>query len=598
MPSFFGNRPGTNITLLGSVQSQVDLNLGVTLLGTFVGNAGVSVTPPPALPPMVVNEPPRVDPLQVIPSLSSSTAFHSTLFEDFGLRAAAVYNFYTLDEQVAFVADASASLGTLPRYVTLQWNPASAPRNFLLSRKGLRPFDPRVPSTPPALDVPTARGSVANGYVGPGCVQALLVDPLQMPDPPDFDEDLFLGSPSAAGAHATAVVTGPNGSEFHVTSVPSSTSRVRVNFIDPSIAGALDPGRISVAVDYTHLASLGALAKLVSGLEVISEFNQDVSLRNPVPKFPAAAGSPDLMYIGYVLERYTLDASGSMDLTRTVVLDDPGQSDFVDREVVYGGMYSYRLRALVQWTHGPNVGFFGTSSLDRSPPIDVSAARIVREASFYAAEWSDWARVAVLDQVPPDPPDELTVTPSSQKGLVRVVWKMPGDPQRDIAKLTLLRSVGISDRYSDWQVMGEFVPSNGAFVDLDVAPHELSHRTYMYAMYSTSFHGERSVLSGKLAVRLTERSRYLGEELPRLIGPAGDDPMSHAVGPRPRDPTEVIAYDRIVTYIRAGRSTLPIFDRNYVIEVQSLATGERAEVRLSVDTTDVRLTTGGTARPA
>lgn len=575
----------------------LQLNFGTNLLGSYVGYGGVPVVPPSPSPPPVVNQPPTIDPTRVISSLSSSTAFHSTLFEDFALSALGVYNFYTADEQEAFVSDPSASLEALPRYVVLEWNPASAPRNFLLSRKGLRPFDPRAPTAPPAVDVPTARGSVANGYVSPGVIQALLVDPLQMPVVPRFDEDFFLSSPTAAGVHATIIVTGE--SEFHVRSIPPSTSRMRVSFIDPSIAGALDSGRISVAADHTHLASLGALAKLASGLEVISEFNQDVPLRNPVPKFSAAPNSPDFMYIGYVVERYTLDPSGSMDLTRTVVLDDPGQSSFVDREVTYGARYCYRLRSLVQWTHGPNVGFFGTSSLDRSPIIDTSAAKTVREASFFAAEWSDWARVAVLDELLPEPPDELTVMPVSPKGIVRIVWKMPNDPQRDISKITLLRSVGVSGRYSDWRSLGDFVPSNGAFVDNEVIAHEASHESYMYAMYSTSFHGERSVLSRKVAVNLTERSQYLGEDPPRLVGPAGDDPMEHAVGPRFRDSTEVIAYGQITSYIRAGQSALPLFDRSYVIEVQSLSTGERAEVQLSVDTTDVGLASaGGTARPA
>jgi len=572
-----------------------DMNARLGILPS-VGVGGVTVPQPAPLPPAVANRPPTVDSTQVITSLSSSVAFHSTLFEDYSLRASGVYNFYTSDEGVGFVADPSASLGSIPRYVVLDWDPASAPRNFFLSRKGLRPFDPRTPTAPAAIDVPTVVNAVANGYVAPGNIQALLVDPVQAPEEPGFSEDLFLSSPAAAGTHAT--IASARDSEFHIQSLPPSRSRVRVNFVDPSIAGALHGGRISVASDHVHLASLGALAKLASGLEVISEFNQDVPLANPVPDFPAAPNSPNLMYVGYVLERYTLGVSGSMDLTRTVVLDDPGQSSYVDREVVYGGRYSYRIRALAQWTHGPNVGFFGTSSLNRSPSIDTSAGQTVRRASFYSAEWSDWARVAVLDVVPPEHPDELTVMPISPKGQVRIVWKMPDDPRRDISKVTLLRSVGISGMYSDWQTMGDFVPANGFFVDSDVAPHETSHATYMYAMYSTSFHGQRSVLSEKLAVRLTDRSRYLGEEPVRLVSPAGDDPMEHAVGPRPDPVTEVIAYDHLVAYVRASQSVLPLFARRYVIEVQSLCTGERAEVELSVDTTDVGLTSGGTARPA
>lgn len=574
---------------------RIDLNDGLRVIGSYVGAGGVTVTPPVSTPPPVSTAPPSIDPTRVIASTSSSAAFHSTLFEDFALTAQATYNFYTTDEAVAFVSDPSASLDTLPRYVTLTWTPASAPRDFRLSRKGLRPFDPRVPTAPPAIEVSTAVNAAANGYVAPGSIQALLVDPVVNPHTPLFDEDLFLSSPDAAGSHAT--IAKADDSEFHVRSVPPATVRTRVNFVDPSIAGALHSGRVSVASQHVHLASLGSLAKLVAGLEVISEFNQDVPLRNPVPLFPAAPGSPDLMYVGYVVERYTLGPSGSMDRTRVVTVDDPGQSSLVDREVTYGGRYTYRIRALVQWTHGRNVGFFGSSSLDRSPAIDTSAPGFARVASFYLAEWSDWASVAVLDEVSPDPPDELTVMPISPRRQIRVVWKMPGDPQRDISRLTLLRSVGRGGRYSDWQRMGDFVPANGAFVDTDVSFHEESHTEYMYAMYSTSFHGQRSVLSERVAARLTERSRYLGEEPVRLVGPTGDDPMAHATGPRPAPVLELIARDRAVIYARASESSLPLFDRSYVVEVQSLATGERAEVALSVNTTDVGLAPDSSGRP-
>ncbi len=574
---------------------KISLDFGVNLLGSFVGQGGIPFTPP-VLPPQVINRPPHVDLTRAITSMSSTVAFHSTLFEDLGLRASSVYNFFTSDEETAFAADPSASLGSLPRYVVLDWNPASAPRDFTLSRKGLRPFDPRTPTSPPALDVPTARNAVANGYVAPGAVQALLVAPIVLPHVPRFDEDLFLSSPSSAGQSAAFAAT--ESEEFHVVSPPPPSGRIRVNFVDPSIAGALDGNRIRLASDHTHLASMGAFAKLASGLEVISEFNQDVSLRNPVPVFPASSNTPNLMYVGYIIERFTLDPSGSMLLTRTVPIDDPGQSSFIDREVVYGGRYSYRIRSLVQWTHGPSVGFFGSSSLDRSPSFNTAAASAARQASFYAAEWSDWARVAVLDVVPPEPPDELTVRPISAKGQIRVTWKMPNDPQRDIASVTLLRSVGMSGRYTEWIPLVTVVPANGAFVDTDVAPHESSNQSYMYAMFSTSFHGTRSVLSERIIARLTDRSRYLGEEPVKLAGHRGADPMGHAEGPASPLPTEIVALERIVAYARGGDSALPLFDRTYVIEVQSLSTGERAEVTLGVDTTDVGLTSGGTARPA
>lgn len=580
MPGFFGD-------------FRIGLGFGTRSTNLLSGFGGIPIIVP-ILPPRVIDDKPVSDVNHIITSMSSSTVFHSTLFEDLGLKAESTYRFYTTDEKSTFTTDASASLESLPRYVSLTWNPASAPRDFTLSRKGLRPFDPRTPAVLPALDVSAARNAAANGYIAPGSIQALLVQPVSRENVPIFDEDFFLSSPSARGGSAAALAG--TDSEFHTVSNPVPTSRIRVNFIDPSIAGALDSNRIRLATDHTHLASLGSFAKLVSGLEVVSEFNQDVSMRNPVPRFPAAINTPDVMYIGYVIERYTLDASGAMELSRTIVIGDPGQSSFIDREVVFGGRYSYRIRTFVQWTHGPSVGFFGSSSLDRNSAFDDSQGSLARQASFYSAEWSDWARTAVLDTVPPDPPDELLVMTLSTKRQVRITWKMPNDPQRDIASISLLRSIGQGGGYSAWEWLATMIPSNGVYVDTDVEVHEKSNLSYMYAMYSTSFHGQKSVLSEKIAVRLTERSAYLGEEPVKLVGPQGDDPMGHAVGMVAAIPTEIIALDRVVAYARGGESALPLFDRPYVIEIQSLSTGERAEVILNVDTTDVELTPIGTTR--
>ena len=580
----------------GTGDFQIRVGPGPNRFGSTIGAGGTAIPIIAQSPSPQVSDTQGVLSKRVISSMSSSVAFHTTLFEDLGLQAEATYNFYSPNESTSFVSDPSASLGSIPRYVSLNWNPASAPRDFSLSRKGLRPFDPRTPTTPPALGVALARVSVANGYISPGAIQALLVPPLSPVDMPEFNEDVFLSSPMSVGLRASDSIWVQ--SDFHTRSIPPSSDRIRVNFIDPSIAGALDRNRIAVSSDHIHLASLGAFAKLASGLEVVSEFNQDVPLQNSIPEFPTPTGGPDLMYTGYVIERYTMDPSGSMSLTRTIPIDDPGQSSFIDREVVYGGRYSYRIRSFVQWSHGPNVGFFGSSSLNRSPAFDTSAGSSTRKASFIGAEWSDWARVVVLDQTPPDPPDELTVMPSSTKGQVRVVWKAPNDPRGDIASVTLMRSVGQGGQFSQWTVLSVSPPANGAFIDSDVEFNESSNETYMYAMFSTSFHGLRSVLSERIAATLTDRSRYLGENPVRLVGPRGDDPMGYAHGPIDRVPSEVIAARRVVAYIRAAESSLPLFDRSYVIEVQSLATGERAEITLGVDTNDVALTDITTTRSA
>lgn len=544
----------------------------------------------------VVITPAQVDPTKVIVSQESALAYHSTLFENFGLRAEGVYNYYTDDEQTNFRADPSASLDELPRYVWLKWNPTPIQRVLTPTTKGTKQdwFGGR--RWYPVLDIKTAKGSVANGYVAPGVVQALLVDPRVTPALNKFDQDLFLSSPAAAGRNATDFQHIE--SEFSPAKPIESDSRIRVNFVDPSIAGAIDHNRVAIASDQVHLATLGALTKLAAGLEVLSEFNQDVPTRNPAPRFPAPSQTPGLIYTGYVIERYTLGPSGSLTLSKTIDIDDPEQTQYIDREVVFGGRYAYRIKSIVQWTRPGTYDFPGISTIDKLPVMDTSKSSPTRVASFYSGDWSDWTRTAIVDNRLPESPDELTVRPLSHKKQIHVAWKMPADPQRDIMSIRLLRSVVRSGRYSDWVQLGEYTPGNGLYIDTDVRPLEQGDESYMYAMYSVSYHGEYSTLSERIEARLTERSRYLGEEPPRQVGPRGADPFSHAQGPSEPPDIELVAAGRATFYVRGGPSSLPLFDRSYVVEVQSIATGQRVEISLSVDSTDVDLTPGGGRRRA
>ncbi len=573
----FGDLSGMTVGSVGPVGSVIDSFQGT--LGDYSAQTPFG---------FVLNE------TTTITSQDSVTTFHSTLFEDFRLSAVSTYNFYTSNEQVTTEFDEESPLYRLPRYVTLTWSPAPIIRVMLAANKAFRPPDPRTPGVEPVLDIGTARTSTANGYVSPGIISALLVPPVEMQPKPSFDEDLFLSSETSAGM--LAAVEFDSTDRYNTSTVGRTDERIRVNFVDPSIAGALDPNRIDVAVDQTHLSSLGALTKLAAGLEVLSEFNQDVPTRNPVPTFPAPADSPTLTYIGYVIERYTLGPDGSTVLSRTINIDDPTTVRFVDRQVRFGERYSYRIKSIVQWTTSSTTGFFGGSKLDRNPAFDTSLVSPLKQASFYSGDWSDWARVAVVDTLLPSPPDELTVRPVSHRREIHVTWRMPNDPQLDVSSLRLLRSRVVGGRYEDWTQLGEFVPANGIYIDRDVDYCEVNHTEYMYAMYSVSYHGELSVLTEKIRAKLTDRNRYHGEEPLVLVGPAGDNPMAHALGPKEPVDTELVATRRVTFYIRGSDSSLPLFKRRYVVETQSLSNGQRIETELAVDTTDVRTGPSGINR--
>ncbi len=467
----------------------------------------------------------------------------------------------------------------------LSWRPAQIVKIPLSNKGGAQRGMPIVSKPLSVLPINVAKLAVSNGYVSPGSISTLLVPPIVNVTAPSFNEDHFLLDPNAAGAHAADIV---DASPVHtVAKLPTQSLRTRANFIDPSITGATHPNRIAAATDHLHLASLGAISKLAAGLEVISEFNQDVPIRNPPPTFPAPADTPTLSYVGYVIERHELDQSGSMILSRTIDINDPMTKTVVDRQVRYGVKYAYRMRSVVQWTHPSDVGFRGQSALDRLPVFNPADPTPNKQASFYSGDWSDWSRVQVIDDRPPEPPDELTIMPISRRGVIRVVWKMPEDRRLDIMSLRLLRATSVACIMTDWRMLGEFVPGNGAFNDTDVLPIEEAATSYVYSMYSVSFHGLISVLSEQIEARITTKSKYREDEPLRQVRQRGADPMEHASGRQRANHEPLLARRSASFYCRGAKSGHPLFNRSYVVEVQSISTGDKAEVTLSVDSTDV-----------
>lgn len=522
---------------------------------------------------------------KVISSAKSVPAYHSTLFRNFHLSATPTYNFYTQGENVAPSYDVSGSLSALPRYITLRWRTAPTIQSKTVSTKGVRPYitpDIVKPITAATLEV--AATALANGYISPGVISTVITDPPPpvVKLPTTIDEDAFLLANDTGGQSAADHV-GVVDSPFVVKPLKLTADPVVVKFVDPSIAGVFDTNRLAVATDPLQLTTAGSLAKVIGALEVVSEFNQDVAIQNPPPDFTSHPDAPTLQYIGYIIERYDMLANGSMVLGRTIMISDPTMDEFIDRQVAYNGTYAYRMKSIVQWSRSADLDFRGASTIDRlsafagltSPPL----------ASFYGGEWSGWSRTQVTDDVPPEPPDEVIVRPVSWKGEIRVCWKDPPNPQDDLSKVTLLRAVVNSGKVSDWKKVADFPVGNGSYVDRDVRTFESGY-SYIYALYSTSYHGQISLLSDQMEAKLSPSD--VREELPVTQWDiAGADATVHASNTFSVDPTEIKANDRLTFYCRGATSRQPLRDSTYLVEVRSLSTGERALVNLDVDATDI-----------
>lgn len=542
-----------------------------------------------ATEPVITGPGPSTPPSGPTRSLPSTRAFHSTIFEDFRLTATAYYNFFERDERTNTSQDPSAHVNEIARYIELRWNisPVLTPDLLKQPSKGIRVADYQIPT--PIVSTAVAAGTMVNGYVSPGVISAIITDPDPGAPPPTFDEDAFLLSPSAGGLSAASHID--EVAEVVVLPPP----RIVVRFIDPSIAGALYENRIEAALNALHLSALGAVAQITPALEVLSEFNQDAPPANPPPTVPAPSGTPTLVYAGYVIEKYKVDDSGSPQLIRQIFIEDPLVGSFIDREVVFEGSYAYKIRSIVQWSHPTDVGFSGLSDLDRERAFDPSGGAS-KVASYYGGDWSDWASAKVVDDRLPLPPDELTVRPISRRSLIDIVWKMPADPQRDVSTVVLLRAVEQGGKVGLWMELGRFPARNGRFVDRDVLPYPTSDLSYVYAMYTETVHSETSVLTEQVRARLREPTKT--RELPlKQVAEPGADPFADPASARRVEREGVpVALQSATFYVRPATSMHPLFDRNYTVEVQSLSTGERATLDISVDSTDVDVGPRGASR--
>ncbi len=530
----------------------------------------------------VQSQPKGVDLTNSVSSSMSVESYYPTLFDAFNLKAIGTYNFYESDETTNVQQDASASLDSLPRYVTLTWGPAPAGPTLINANKSVR-INPSGPPFVPATDVTKAKNSAANGYISPGVVTAILVPAITSSLVSTFSQDVFLSDPATAGLSAADHIDAPN---FALQSVvPQSV--LRVNFIDPSVAGAVTANRVTVASNPVHLVTLGAFSKLLPSLEVISEFNQDVPPKNSPPVVTVSTDSPTVAYVGYVIERYDVAGDGTMSAGPVWDIDGIDTTSLVDRAVVYGGRYAYRIRSVVQWSHPADVDFGGNIATVLLSSFDTSLPSSQNQASFYNGNWTDWGYASVLDDHPPDPPDELIVRPVSPKGIIDIVWKMPGNQQLDIDSLRLLRAVRMNGLLTDWTELGRFQPANGRYTDIDVSPFEAGHTSYVYAMYSTSLHGEVSTLTEQVEARLLRKTGAVDEYPLTRVRPTGVAVKAHAGGEPGSMQTELFAQDSATVYLRGAESQHPLYSKDYVVQVTSLSTGQRVEVDLSVETTDI-----------
>lgn len=383
------------------------------------------------------------------------------------------------------------------------------------------------------------------------------------------------------------------------------TAQAKVKFFDPSIGALVSDVKVKLMTAPEHLEAMTAIAPSLPSLELLARSNYYTLPRAiKIPSLPSPRMKP-LDYIGYVLEKYARGVTGVF--TKVDEIDIPSReiNEYYDTKVLYGETYRYRIRSILRWNRPSHQGVMGKDPTV-APRFASHAAKLAPNlSSYFYSEWSHtWAYGTCMDDQPPLPPDELQARPESHRKRVVVTFRLPENNQRDILSMRLFRKLQDSNGrdLTDWLPMVhsdgavDHPPQNVIFFDTNVDFFQTSRYRYVYTAQCVSRHGEDSVLSEQLAVRLNQDYSTRGEYLVDSISSAGvrmEYFGAFSTIPAKESRSELVVSPPLAhrgsgpgsaALIVVGRNALGNMqgtNTNYLIRVQSLDTGESSDIPFS-----------------
>ena len=147
-------------------------------------------------------------------------------------------------------------------------------------------------------------------------------------------------------------------------------------------------------------------------------------VQNP-DSFNSSAG-----IVGYIVERHIQTADGYKH-EKTLTIESPYVSDFVDTNVLFGKVYSYSIRSVLRVV---TLGFDEESDE-------------IREVAYFIGSKPVKTVVKTFEYVPPPPPVDLNFVWDYKNSKLQVYWGMPVNSQRDIKQFQVFRRNTIEEPF-------------------------------------------------------------------------------------------------------------------------------------------------------
>jgi hypothetical protein len=300
-------------------------------------------------------------------------------------------------------------------------------------------------------------------------------------------------------------------------------------------------------------------------------------------------------------------------MKEVIGIADPYVDEYYDTKVRYGGVYRYRIRSILRWTRPKNITVTGKDPTQASPMFlglaeqkdsshSTSLNLTPNFCGYFGSEWNkNWATAHIIDEIPPNPPDQLNVRPYSKNNCIIVTFNIPDNSQRDIYKMSLYRR-RIDERGNDidngdWIKLADFdMTANVYFEDTNVTSYPVNKGRYIYAATATSIHNGESTLSEQIGARINRDWEVYGE-LPReFYSSRGVDITTHgifAINPIKKYKTHVVTVPNNLSFDRSPAEiklmgqerwgTRVLNGAAYILRLLSLDTGEMVDVEFNTD---------------
>ena len=136
---------------------------------------------------------------------------------------------------------------------------------------------------------------------------------------------------------------------------------------------------------------------------------------------------------GYIIQKYVYrEKTNEYVSEEKIILNNKRQSGYVDHKVLYGSKYAYDIRTIY---------------IAEIPAISDQVVESLACTILIASNPAPRVYVNCIEEIPPDPPSDFTITWDFKYNAPFLFWNFPINPQKDIVKFQVFRRFNLLEPF-------------------------------------------------------------------------------------------------------------------------------------------------------